>query len=170
MKYIFSLFVLFLINCKGQDVDLLSELKNLEPKTIVINVQKKDSDSISVTVNYPKSYLINSTKELRLVNVEYHKDLNNSDKDFVFVDRKNYNNLEDTITVNLKFLTYLKLSDFKDLTNINNFQLKTNYKITDNKKITILLDKFKNDEILFKYRYVDNPKEIQVLSTSLNLE
>ncbi|MDM1551690.1 hypothetical protein [Empedobacter falsenii] len=170
MKQIAIFLILILFSCKGQSVDTLEEIKNEEPITIEILGQKPNTDSLSVIIVLPKRYKIKSNQNLKLVDINYHKNPQTTFGTSGLVIGKEFVNLNDTIQFNIVYDGVLKVRDFNKIIDNQVVVEKKTYTITNNQALYQLLNVFKNDEILFKYKYLANPKELQVLSIPVNLE
>ncbi|MET3730470.1 hypothetical protein [Moheibacter stercoris] len=169
MKYSFYILLFYLVSCKGQDIVNFIEVKSDNYSQIEIQKQKNNSDSLAVIFSIPKSYLISTNKNIKPIHLTYYKDLNNNEKSG-HIEKNDSINIKDTIDVNIKYLYLINFKDFNELTNQKFSNENSFYKIINNKKLYDLLKEYKNDEIVFKYYYLDNPQEIQVLSASVNLE
>jgi len=171
MKQIVLFLVLIFISCKGQSIDTLEEIKNQDPIKIETIGLKPKTDSLFTTITFPKRYVLKSDKTLKLESVSYHKHPNNNFGTSGSIFREDELNLNDTINFDIIYITRLIVKDFRHLIN-NNIAIKEKerFTITNNQALYQLLNVFKNDEILFKYEYLANPKELQVLSIPVNLE
>ena len=169
MRQIVLFLVLILFSCKGQSVDTLEEIKNQEPITIEVLGQKIKTDSLGVNIFIPKRYLLNSKNKLKLIHISYYKSIYNPNND-AYIERDRYLNLNDTVDINFRYYKLISINEFKNLTIKKSFKNKENYKIINTEVLYNILGEFKKDEILFKYEYLDNPKELQVLSIPVNLE
>ena len=171
MRQIVLFLVLILFSCKGQSVDTLEEIKSSKPNKIEVIGINFTKDTLSVMLILPKKYIIKSDKTLKLGSVSYHKHPNNNFGTSGSIFREDELNLNDTINFDIIYITRLIAKDFRHLIN-NNIAIKEKerFTITNNQALYQLLNVFKNDEILFKYEYLANPKELQVLSIPVNLE
>ena len=171
MKQTLILYLISLIffSCKGQEIDKVEILKSSEHNTLEILPTKNNSDSLRVKISIPKKNILLINKENIPVNIEYHKDILNLDISgrIHFNDDLNFN---DTIKYDIIYFTFIHKKTLENLINNVELEEKINFKISNNHQLYKVLKNYKKDEILFKYRYVDDLEELHVLSIPVNLE
>ncbi|WP_291120888.1 hypothetical protein [Empedobacter sp. UBA7248] len=115
MKQIALFLMLILFSCKGQDVDALIEIKRNTPNQIEIVAKKFNSEELAVFFILPKRYKIKSNQNLKLVDINYHKNPQTTFGTSGLVIGKEFVNLNDTIQFNIVYDGVLKVRDFNKI-------------------------------------------------------